>query len=106
MQFYEDMKDIVRFTDASGKTEKIPLPAPELQNSEAPMIRYPFYSYRVSVFKEGFYPQETENVPVFPEVTATQPVNLIGLSEYNGDALFPLGNLDTVKKNPQTLDKS
>lgn len=100
-----DIEDIIRFTDKSGKTERISLPAPSLLSSEAPGLSNPFYSYTVSVYKEGFYPQRTENVPVFPTVSATQAVNLIGVSEYDSDTLYPIGSTVTVKENPQVLDK-
>ncbi len=102
----EGIEDIVRFTDKSGKTERVPLPAPAISSSEAPNIKTPFYTYQVSVYKEGFYTQRTENVPVFPTVSATQSVNLIGLSEYNSDTLFPMQSTVTVKDNPQVLDRS
>ncbi|MBP3437670.1 MAG: hypothetical protein J6K61_07195 [Clostridia bacterium] len=100
----EGMEDIVRFTDNSGKTEKIPLSAPLFSNSQEANIPNPFYSYRVSVYKTGFYPQLTQNVPVFPLVSATQSVNLIGLSEYNSGTVIPQENVVTVPGNPQVLD--
>ena len=101
----DGIEDVVRFTDKSGKTEKITLPSPPMANSEAPGQQNPFTSYRISVFKEGFYTQQTQNVPVFPSVSATQPINLIGLSEYNSDTVLPFESLLTVEENPQVLDR-
>ena len=44
-------------------------------------------------------------MPVFPSVSATQLINLIGLSEYNSDTVLPFESLLTVEENPQVLDR-
>ena len=91
-------------TDRSGRTARIPLPAPAAAGSLTAGTRTPFALYRVRVEKEGFYPQLTENVPVFAGVGSLQPVTLIGLAEYGSDALVPEGT-DTVPVDPQALNR-
>lgn len=92
-------------TDRSGKTEQIPLPAPSPKASLSPGGKDPFSLYRVVVEKEGFYTQTTENVPVFAKVASLQPVTLIGLAEYGSGSLSPGSSTDTVKDDPQVLNR-
>ena len=92
-------------TDRSGRTERIPLPAPAPQNSTSSGRENPFALYRVTVEKEGFYRQVTENVPVFAGVGSLQPVTLIGLAEYGSETLMPESSTNTVPENPQVLDR-
>jgi hypothetical protein len=91
-------------TDKSGRTARIPLPAPAASDSLSAGVRNPFALYRVRVEKEGFYPQLTENVPVFAGVGSLQPITLVGLAEYGSGALVPDGT-DTVPVDPQTLNR-
>lgn len=93
------------YTDRSGKTERIPLPAPPPENSTSAGSSTPFALYRVTVEKEGFYPQRTENVPVFAGVGSLQPVTLIGRAEYGSGTLNPESSTNTVPDNPQVLDR-
>lgn len=97
--------DIVRFTDRDGRTERISLPAPAGANSESADMENPFYDYRVTVYKEGFYRHIVENVPVFPGIVSTQTVDLIGLSDINDGSLIPEEGIMTVPDNPQVLDR-
>ena len=92
-------------TDRSGRTEQISLPAPPISNSLTAGMDAPFALYRVSVEKDGFYKQTTENVPVFAGVVSLQPVTLIGRAEYESDTLIPGSSTDTVKNDPQTLNQ-
>lgn len=90
-------------TDRSGKTEVIPLPAPDVKGSLRAEGQNPFSLYRVQVEKEGFYPQTTENVPIFAGISSLQPILLIGLAEYGSESLYPQSSTDTVKDDPQAL---
>ena len=92
-----------RITDESGRTEAIPLPAPSPTASLSAEGKNPFALYRVTVRKEGFYPQTTENVPVFAGITSLQPVTLIGRAEYDSDSLIPRSSVNTVEGDPQVL---
>ena len=99
----EGVESTVRFTNESGMTERMTLPAPALSESEAAGGKTPFYEYRVEVTRDGFYRQITERVPIFPGVIARQPINLIGLSEFDSDVLYPSEDLFTVRSDPQSL---
>lgn len=92
-------------TDRSGKTDRLTLPAPSAENSLRAEQKDPFSLYRVRVEKEGFYTQTTENVPVFPGIASLQPVTLIGLAEYGSAQLSPVSSTDTVKGDPQVLNR-
>lgn len=92
-------------TDKSGRTEQIALPAPPASNSLTAQGGAPFALYRVTVEKEGFYRQTTENVPVFAGVVSLQPITLIGLAEYGSATLTPQSSTDTVTDDPQALNR-
>lgn len=92
-------------TDRSGRTEQIALPAPPASNSLKAGGDPPFALYRVTVEKNGFYKQTTENVPVFAGVVSLQPITLIGRAEYNSDSLIPKSSTDTVVSDPQVLNQ-
>ncbi len=92
-------------TDRSGRTERVALPTPSAQNSLSAGLKNPFALYRVTVEKEGFYRQTTENVPVFAGVSSLQPITLVGLAEYGSDTLSPGSSTDTVKDDPQALNR-
>ena len=92
-------------TDRSGRTEPIPLPAPAPSSSLSPGENAPFALYRVAVKKDGFYPQTTENVPVFAGITSLQPITLIGRAEYGNEALVPKSSVSTVEEDPQVLNQ-
>lgn len=93
------------FTDESGRTEQIALPTPSAAESLTAGNRTPFSLYRVTVQKEGFYTQVTENVPVFAGIVSLQPVTLIGRAEYGSSDLVPKGSTDTVPNDPQVLNQ-
>ena len=89
----------VLYTDMSGNTPKITLPAPPETESEAPGNKKPYATYNVEVDKAGFYPKRYINVPVFANTTSIQPVNLIPLTEYDGDLLPPKNQDVTEQQN-------
>lgn len=93
------------FTDASGRTEQVALPAPSAKESLTAGGRTPFSLYRVTVKKEGFYTQVTENVPVFAGIVSLQPITLIGRAEYGSADLVPESSTDTVPNDPQVLNQ-
>ena len=90
----------VLYTDQSGNTPKITLPAPPASESEKPGTKTPYATYNIEVDKENFYPRSYTNVPVFASTTSIQPVNLVPITEYAGEAQKP-GNSDiTESQNP------
>ena len=97
--------DRTEYTDRSGKTPRVALPAPSAKLSQSSENKTPFALYGVTVTKEGFYTQSTENVPIFDGVSSLQPVLLIGLAEYGSAELVPESSVDTVKTDPQALNR-
>ncbi len=69
-------------TDADGITEAVSLPAPSIENSLSPNEgAIPYSLYIVTVKKSGYNSVESIGVPVFPEITSIQSVNLTPLTE-------------------------
>ncbi len=94
----------VLWTDESGLTELLSLPAPPVVSSQSALAADPFATYRVEVEKEGFYKHTTLRVPIFSGITARQGVNLIGLAEFIGEGFSPRESTDTVTEDPQVLN--
>lgn len=90
----------VLYTDRSGNTPKISLPAPPAILSETPSNVSPFATYNIEVDKEDFYSRQFINVPIFAGTTSIQPANLLPKSEYEGEALVPDDMTVTESQNP------
>lgn len=99
----EGGEEWVLFTDESGLTALLTLPAPPIASSQSAFGADPFATYRVEVEKDGFYRQVTERVPIFSGVTARQAITLIGLAEFIGEDFAPTESTDTVTEEPQVL---
>ena len=70
------------FTDRSGKTPRLVVPAPPKSNSETPNTGLPpFYKYTVDTDKQGFVSVRNLNLPVYPGINSIQPVELLPLPE-------------------------
>ncbi len=69
-------------TDQSGRTDRVPLPAPKAEYSQSPggSIR-PYSIYNIKVEFPGYYIEDAINVPVFDKVDSIQPIALLPLSE-------------------------
>lgn len=70
-------------TDRSGKSPTIALPTPPRELSESPGNSRPYAVYNIFVHKDGFYPVENLNVPVFSGVKSIQPVALVPVEEFS-----------------------
>jgi len=90
----------ILYTDQSGNTPRITLPAPPASASEVPGNAVPYAKYIIEVDKEGFYPRSFSEVPVFANTTSIQPVNLMPISEYEGESVPPSGMNVTEGQNP------
>ena len=78
-------------TNRDGITPKIMLPAPPKELSESPSpASKPYSIYNIDVFKEGYYPQHYNGVPIFQNVTAVQNAYIVPTSEF--DAKNPYTN--------------
>ncbi|MBQ7782676.1 MAG: hypothetical protein IJ368_01775 [Oscillospiraceae bacterium] len=71
------------FTNRSGRTPTIALPAPSASLSQTPgSTARPFSEYSVTVRARGFYTLKDINLPIFAGVKTVQPIDLIPLPEY------------------------
>ena len=78
-------------TNRDGLTPKITLPAPSSNLSQAPTpSQKPYSTYNIDIFKEGYYPQHYNGVPIFQNVTAVQNAHIIPIAE--PDSLNPYTN--------------
>ena len=68
-------------SDNDGKTERVSLPTPPIENSETPGGQTAYATYSIDVFKEGYVPLYFHNVPVFPSVISVQPAVMIPATE-------------------------
>ncbi len=64
-------------TDRNGQTEKIALNAPPMSNSLVPSNPDSFSKYTIQSEKEGYYPVENIEVPIFGDRTTIQQIALI-----------------------------
>ena len=90
---YEINQDILLslLTDRDGLTPRVMLPAPLKELSEAPSpSSAPYSLYNIDVFKEGYYPQHYNGVPIFQGITAIQNAHIVPTSEF--DAQGPYTN--------------
>ena len=84
-------------TDTDGITEEISLPAPAKFYSTAPGAQEAPYSvYNIELFKDGYYPKRIDNVPVFSDVTAVLPIEMIPFSYGSNGKVLPKNNLNSV----------
>ncbi len=68
-------------TNESGRTQIFALPTPPISESEHPGGPRPYSVYNVRVAYPGFYITELRDVPVFPDRTSVQPINMIPFVE-------------------------
>ena len=93
------------FTDRSGRTPTIALPAPSASLSQDPMsTARPFSEYSVTVRAKGFYTLSDINIPIFAGVKTVQPIDLIPLPEYPGQT--PIQPRSDRMGNGMTNDNS
>lgn len=78
-------------TDASGRTERIELPAPPLRASQTPdTAEIPYASYNIDTDYDGYYTIENINAPVYSGITSIQNVAMIPITDVkpNEDTRF------------------
>ncbi len=63
-------------TNQDGYTKEISLEAPPPSNSLSPGQENPYRVVTIQVEKEGFYPMEYRNAPIFPNIVTIQQTNL------------------------------
>ena len=76
----------VTFTDGSGRTSPLAVPAPPKANSSTPNTgEPPFYTYNIDTDLLGYVSVRNLSVPVYPGITSIQPVELLPLAEGQSD---------------------
>lgn len=77
-------------TDASGMTDYLLLEAPPSVNSESPDPTGPaYYSYNMTVSKDGYFTVKNIGIPIFDGISSLQPVVMIPLSaDYTGENMI------------------
>ncbi len=91
-----------RYTDSSGKSDKIPLEAPPRALSESPDnggVR-PYAIYNIEVKSDGYYDSFNLEVPIFDGITSVLPVYMIPLAEYNPLEVTPDIGIDVTDREP------
>ena len=72
----------MRLTDRSGKILPIPVPTPELSESQTPETsQLPFTAVNLFARKQGYEQIEVENLQVFAETVTLQDLMMVPLSE-------------------------
>jgi hypothetical protein len=72
----------MRLTDRSGKILPIPVPTPELSESQTPEnSQLPFTAVNLFARKQGYEQIEVENLQVFAETVTLQDLMMVPLSE-------------------------
>ena len=93
-------------TAASGTAEKIEVPTPKApvdMDESNPFA--PYTLARVRAFRDGYYPIEAKEVPIFSGITSLQYFELIPLSE-SAALAPPTGTLTIVGENSNsTIDE-
>lgn len=75
----------MRLTDRSGKITPIPVPTPDLAESQSPgSPEAPFTAVNLYARKQGYEQIEIENLQVFAETVTLQDLVMIPLSELPG----------------------
>ncbi len=89
-------------TDIDGMTPRIKLPAPDKSFSESPGSPEAGYaSYNVEISANGYYPKRIYGIPIFPDTSTIQQINMIPLAESEPYKEIPRGNLNTlIQENP------
>lgn len=79
----------VLYTDRSGVSGKIRLPAPPSSNAETPGGGIPYAFYNIDTDKTGYYSTYNVFVPIYSNVTAVQPVELIPVARRDDGTVYP-----------------
>ena len=75
---YSNGIERITVTGRSGLSEKIPLPAPPLELSQAPNPReQPYSTYDIEASADGYYPKTILNVAVFAGILSILPLQMI-----------------------------
>lgn len=75
----------MRLTDRSGKIDPIPIPVPDLAESQTPNPpEIPFARVNLYARRNGYIQIESENLQVFADTTTDQNLEMVPLAELPG----------------------
>ena len=81
---YDRIEAQSSFTDRDGKSELFMLPAPPKALSETPVpSSEPAALYRVTIYKEGYYPRRLDSISIFEGIYSTLTVSMVAHSLYD-----------------------
>lgn len=72
-----------RQTDRNGKTQRVELASPDLENSTTPQGKKVFGTYNVRLSHPAYYSVLIENVQIFSGIESIQAMEMIPLEEYS-----------------------
>lgn len=88
------------YTDESGRTKRLFLPAPQSSFSQAPGSKVrPYSTYNIKIESDGYYTEDAINVPIFDKVNSIQPIGLDPLPEGGG----PQSDIVITESEPSDL---
>lgn len=79
----------VMYSDAGGITESYRLPAPPKSYGLSPNGGIPYKYYNIDTDKEGYYSVRNVKVPIYAQVTAIQPIDMVPVALYSDQGAFP-----------------
>lgn len=71
----------LRLTDSSGMIQPVPVPVPELADSQSPGFEKPFTTVNIYARLQGYEQEEFEEVQVFADTITDQHIPMVPLSE-------------------------
>ncbi len=84
-------------TDRDGNTDSIPLPAPPASYSASPGApEAPYFTYDVTLIKDGYYIKTISNVPIFANINAQLPIEMIPLSFEKDGSIQRQDNINSI----------
>lgn len=84
-------------TNEDGLTPIVSLPAPSPDLSKTPTpSQLPFSKYDVEISKDGYYTKRILEIPVFPGINTSLPVNMLTKIEFDEGGLYPRGNVNAT----------
>lgn len=102
----EDNGDIQisQLTDSDGITPEIKLSAPPPALSMSPnAAAQPYSTFDVEIIKEGYYVKKILNVPIFSNIKATLPIEMLPFAYSEKGNVIQLNNINSVIRENDNL---
>lgn len=87
-------------TNKDGETEVITLDTVSQIESQSPGVDNPYASYSIRASADGFFTIDSVNVPIFENILAIQPIDMIPLPEgFEGDIVLKSNDTGSITLN-------